>query len=141
MKVLRSFSLSNDIESTPVTKEEKIDEPPLSDLGVKVNMDDLNTEQQYCISNLLNKWKPIFSKGPTDLGSTGLIKHEIHLKDDTPFKDPYRRISPALYEEMLDAGAIRESTSPFSSNVVLVRKKDNSLRFCIDFRKLNAKTI
>ena len=148
VKVLRSLSPSNDIESTPVTKEEKTDETPLSDLGVKVNMDDLNTEQQNCISNLLNKWKPIFSKGPTDLGSTDLIKHEIHLKDDTPFKDPYRRIPPALYEEvrehlkeMLEAGAIRESTSPFSSNVVLVRKKDNSLRFCIDFRKLNAKTI
>ena len=70
------------------------------------------------------------------------------MTDDKPFKDPYRRIPPGLYEEvrlhlkeMLEAGAIRESQSPFSSNVVLVRKKDCSLRFCIDFGKLNSRTI
>ena len=76
------------------------------------------------------------------------MEHEINLSDNTPFKDPYRRIPPAMFEEvrqhikeMLDAGAIRESQSPFSSNIVLVRKKDNSLRFCIDFRKLNNRTV
>ena len=150
VKVLRSLSPTNDIETEPVdvSKEKQDNTTPLNEIGVKVNMNDLDTDQQNRITNLLHKWTPIFSKGPTDLGNTDLIKHEIHLKDETPFKDPYRRIPPALFEEvrehlkeMLEAGAIRESTSPFSSNVVLVRKKDNSLRFCIDFRKLNARTI
>ena len=42
---------------------------------------------------------------------------------------------------MIEAGAIRESKSPYSSNAVIVRKKDGSIRFCVDFRKLNNKTI
>ena len=70
------------------------------------------------------------------------------MTDDVPFKDPYRRVPTALYEEvrqhlkeMLEAGAICLSKSSYSSNVVLVRKKDGSLRFCIDFRKLNSRTV
>ena len=72
----------------------------------------------------------------------------IELSDSTPFKDASRRIPPGMIEEvrenlkdMLDAGAIRESHSPYSSNVVLVKKKDGSLRFCIDFRRLNSRTV
>ena len=42
---------------------------------------------------------------------------------------------------MLDAGVIRPNNSPWCNAVVLVRKKDGSLRFCIDFRKLNSLTV
>ena len=119
-----------------------------ADVKLELSADILTAEQHEKASTMLNKWKHIFSKGPTDLGFTNLVEHEINLDDPTPFKDPYRRIPPAMFEEvrqhlkeMLDAGAIRESQSPYSSNVVLVRKKDNSLRFCIDYRKLNSRTI
>ena len=74
-------------------------------------------------------------------------KHVIELMKDEPFKERFRRIAPPLVDEvcqhiqeMLDGGAIRPSQSPWCNAVVLVRKKDGSLRFCIDFRHLNART-
>ena len=66
---------------------------------------------------------------------------------DEPFKERFRRIAPPLVDEVhqhiqeiLDGGAIRPSQSPWCNAVVLVRKKDGLLRFCIDFRCLNART-
>ena len=84
------------------------------------------------------------------MGHTNMTKHKIVLKDpDTPpFKERFRRIPPPQLDEvrehlklMLDAGVVRLSNSPWCNAVVLVRKKDRSLRFCIDFRRLNALTI
>ena len=100
------------------------------DLGIQIEKDNLSSEQFSKAKSLLFKWSDIFSTSPTDLGRKDLIKHEIKLTDVTPFKEPYTRIPPALYEEvrihlkeMLEADAIRPSQSPYSSNVVLVQKK------------------
>ena len=84
------------------------------------------------------------------MGHSKAAKHKIVLKDpDTPpFKERFRRIPPPQLDEvcahlkmMLDAGVIQPSNSPWCNAVVLVRKKDGSLRFCIDFRKLNSLTV
>ena len=120
----------------------------LSDIGVDIKDSKISEEQKEKATEIFRKWQDIFSRGPTDLGHTDLDHHEIKLTDGKLFKEPYRRISPNMIEEvrehiaeMLQADAIRPSQSPFSSNVVLVRKKDGTLRLCIDFRKLNQRTI
>ena len=91
----------------------------------------------------------LFSLKKSDIGQTKMVEHIIELKDPntTPFKEQFHRIPPPQVEEvrehlklMLDAGAIHPSNSPWCNGVVLVRKKEGSLQFCIDFRKLNSLT-
>ena len=89
----------------------------------------------------------IFSLDKNEIGCMDTAEHIIELMDDKPFKERFRWITPPLLEEvrenlqdMLDGGAIRPSKSPWCNAIVLVRKKDGTLRFCIDFWKLNART-
>ena len=97
---------------------------------------------------MLKRNAKVFSKDDMDMGRTNLVKHHIKLTDTVPFKEAYRRMPPQMYDEvkthlqeMLDLGAIRPSNSPWASAIVLVRKKDGRLRFCIDLRKLNNRTV
>ena len=96
---------------------------------------------------LLTKYHDIFSLEPGELGCTDLVKYEIRVVDDQPFKERFPRIPPpmgeqvrALMKEMLEAGAIHPSQSPWCNTIMLVRKKDGGLHFCIEFCKLNART-
>ncbi|CAB3988844.1 Hypothetical predicted protein [Paramuricea clavata] len=82
-----------------------------------------------------------------DIGYTETVKHKIRTDDDIQVTQPYRRIPPNQYQEvkkhiqkLLDSSVIRESHSPCASLIVLVRKKNGSLRLCVDYRKLNLRT-
>ena len=121
----------------------------LPDALDKINIprDELDAHQQRNVNNLLTEFESLFSKGDTDIGYYPFVEHRIDLLDETPFKQRFRRIPPSMLEEVRDhiqqqlsAGIIRRSHSPFSSNVVLVRKKSGQLRICIDYRHLNTKT-
>lgn len=111
-------------------------------------LEDYSPEIQQAAKDMLKRNAGIFSKHDLDMGRTSLVKHNMILTDPVPFKEKYRRIPPQMYsevkdhlKEMLDLGAIRPSNSPWASAIVLVRKKDGRLRFCIDLRKLNNKTL
>ena len=106
--------------------------------------------QRICKRRLKNAQKKCFyfSKHNLDMGKTNLVKHNIILTDPIQFKEKYRTIPPQMFsevkahlKEMLDLGAIRHSSSPWASAIVVVRKKGGKLRFCIDLKKLNNRTL
>lgn len=137
------------IEDTTVEKSSLSSSEQIEDIISKIQLpDDIGEDEKQDCLNLLNSYRDIFSTGATDIGTTDKVKHRIELLDEIPFKQKYRRVPQALVEEvrthikdLLAAGIIRPSRSPFSSNVVLVRKHDGSLRLCIDYRYLNSRTI
>ena len=111
-------------------------------------LEDWPEKLQQEAKEMLKRNAKVFFKDDMDMGRTNLVKHHIKLTDPVPFKEAYRRIPPQMYDEvkthpqeMLDLGAIRPSNSPWASAIVLVRKKDGRLRFCIDLRKLNNRTV
>ena len=90
----------------------------------------------------------MFAKHDFDLGTVTAIQHDIDTGTAQPVKQRMRR-TPAcfvneeeeLLKKMLDAGVIQESVSDWASSPVLIRKRDGSVRWCIDYRALNDRTI
>ncbi len=100
------------------------------------------------LASLILSYHDVFSRDRLDCGEAKDFVHRIHLCDERPFRLPYRRIPPAHYQklrevlsEMEEKGIISKSVSEYASPLVMVWKKDGSLRLCTDFRWLNAKTI
>ena len=121
----------------PEPTQERLDEL-FSKLDLK-GIENWSEYDQNQVCELMKEYQHLFALDDLELGSTSQIKHEIKLSDPKPFKDCYRQIPPQQFKEvrahlqdMLKVGAICKSTSPWASPVVLRRKKDGSLRFCID---------
>ena len=113
----------------------------------RMDVGDLTESQQERLQQVIGRYQSTFSEDEDDLGFCDLVKHKIVTKDDKPIRVPHRRVPPHQWPEVrdyiqktLDQGIIRESSSPYASPIVLVRKKDGKLRLCVDYRLLNAKT-
>ena len=147
-KVTNLFSAEQTKERSTLTEAERQDL-----LLEKLDLSGLEAwpeDQAGKARSLLKEYHDIFLLEKCDMGHTNATKHKIVLKDpDTPpFKERFCRIPPPQLDEvrehlklMLDAGVIQPSNSLWCNAVVLVRKKNGSLHFCIDFRKLNSLTV
>ena len=141
---LQRCSTANKVEQQHTANDER-EFLDLFDFG---DLSELSDIERSRLQSLLLEWRHIFSTSDTDVGRTDIVKHAIKLSDETPVKQRHRRIPPGMYEELrqhlqdlLGIGVIRESWSPWASPLVLAKKKDGSLRMCVDYRQLNAKTV
>ena len=136
-KIVSNINTDSCTESTTKDLKFEIDNAKLS-----------NTEKQD-LNKFLVKNSDIFSTSLVDIGKTDIFSHKIGtLPGAPPVHLAPHRVDPIKKKEierqtaeMEDAGLIRQSNSVWHSPVVLVKKKDNSWRFAIDYRKLNSITV
>lgn len=109
---------------------------------------DGTAQHRQALLELLKEHQNVFSKGEQDLGYTDQVRHQIRITDEGPISQPYRSLPLHQYGEvrehlkgLLASGVIKESSSPYAAPTVIVRKKDGSIRLCVDYRRLNLKTI
>ena len=108
---------------------------------------ELTESQRSNVQHLLQKNEAIFSTGNYDIGRTSLVEHRIDTGNHRPVRQPLHRqpfehlkVIDQQVDEMKKHGIIEQAASPWAANIVLVRKKDGALRFCVDYRRLNTIT-
>ena len=109
-------------------------------------LDDLSVPGDFesGVKKLVTENRDLFAQTDAELGHTDTVKMKLDTGEHPPIKmKPYRTplnkraVIDNAVDEMLEAGIIRRSRSPWSFPVVVVDKKDGSKRFCVDFRQLN----
>ena len=141
--VHESTDLPSDVAQSEVPQMTSSEEIP------KVKLPEgLSSEQKEIIVNMLKEERGAFCNSEGDVGSAEELQMKINLSDDSPGEKNYVGVPKPLYPELkayvddlLNRGFITKSRSPYSSACVVVRKKDGSMRLCIDYRELNSTTI
>lgn len=133
-----------DFRTYNISKSEAAEVPDyLKDLFER-STSGLEEKQRLQLKRLLNEYADVFSSSEFDIGNFRAIEHAIDTGDARPIKQRFRR-TPSCFvgeeekhlEKMLKADVIEPSMSEWASSPVLVRKRDGSVRWCIDYRALN----
>src|ERR1043165_9429447 len=147
-------------QGSQITEAVPVDEVESLNVGETVNMESdfvemllkkvhesVVEEEKAELGQLLQNYSDVFSHSEYDLGCTSIAEHRIDTGANKPVKQALRRQpyahQPIIDEQvkaMLQNGVIEESQSPWASNVVIVKKKDGTSRFCVDYRGINELT-
>ena len=107
----------------------------------------LSKEEQDRLLLVVGDYHDVFSLNEGERGETDLVEMDINTGEATPTRQAVRRLPFAVRQEvarqlkeMHDNRVIKPSNSPWASPIVLARKKDGTLRMCVDYRKLNSVT-
>ena len=141
-------------ELSPVCNFEKLGQPsepvdlttkePASQTIINSLPDKSSDSQRRKVTDMIRSYEDVFSQGEYDIGKTHLVEHVIDTGDHRPIRQALRRHPIAhletideQVEEMLLHGIIEPAASPWASKIVLAKKKDGSMRLCVDYRNLN----
>ena len=109
--------------------------------------DDLSYKEKFIFYKLFRRYRNNFAFKGDPLGRIDVWTHKIDTGDNPPIKsnqyrvsDKERQVIAEAVNDMLEKGVIEPCSSSWASPVTLVPKKDGTIRFCIDYRKLNAIT-
>lgn len=134
----QAFGISIDFKKSSWSSRDK--EYVLDSVNVINDVETLSESQKLKLASVTDLFKNL-----TGLGKTDLVEHRIDTGDSLPIKQRYYPISPAMQvhlnkelDKMLELGVVRESSSPWSSPVLLVKKSSGEFRLCFDGRKLNS---
>ncbi|CAI2734793.1 unnamed protein product [Schistosoma spindalis] len=119
----------------------------ISDLVRQIHNNQVITENDRRTTiAVLQQFSSVFEEGISG-NRTTTVQHSIFTGDHMPLRQPPRKVPvhyqpqlDAMIKDMLDKKIIVPSSSPWASPIVLVKKKDSSLRLCVDYRRLNAIT-
>lgn len=143
----------NLIDAKLFTNEDSNEDIKLNDMDLtedrisKIQMGEVKQDIKQQFLQLITNYQDVFDWDNDTLGCTPVIKHRIITEDVPPIRSRPYRMCPAEIEslkteldKLSDLGVIRPSNSPWSSPIILIKKKDNTYRLVIDYRKINAIT-